>query len=178
MGGRPKQTKLPNPLNQPKREREAKRKEERVQQEQAEGEGAEQGQAEQDEREQAEQVQLQSKIPPFGDGSQILRDWTTSRPIDDPINQREDTCGSVVFTHLLQVSYNKDKPIAAHRKLSYQDLAHYIKGKTKKKEFSFRNPNIPINYIRSTGLHKDGIYHVPPLPDEKTGEHALLVVGK
>ncbi|XP_048605338.1 uncharacterized protein LOC125582923 [Brassica napus] len=88
----------------------------------------------------------------FGDGSSIQRDWTTSGLIGDPINQREDTCGSVVFTHLLQASYNKDKPIAQHRDLSYLVLANHIQSQTQAKGFSFRNLNIPINYIRNIGL--------------------------
>ncbi|WZZ39976.1 hypothetical protein YC2023_036235 [Brassica napus] len=101
---------------------------------------------------QAEPVEPQTKIPSFGDGSSIQRDWTTSGLIGDPINQREDTCGSVVFTHLLQASYNKDKPIAQHRDLSYLVLANHIQSQTQAKGFSFRNLNIPINYIRNIGL--------------------------
>ncbi|XP_020877210.1 LOW QUALITY PROTEIN: uncharacterized protein LOC110227450 [Arabidopsis lyrata subsp. lyrata] len=106
---------------------------------------------------QAQQVQPGSKIPLFGDGSRISRDWTTSGLLDDPIDQLEDKCGSVVFTRLLQASYNKDKLIAECRDLSYQDGTHYIKNKTGKKKFLFRNMNIPINikYINSDGLHKD-----------------------
>ncbi|CAA7047010.1 unnamed protein product [Microthlaspi erraticum] len=139
VGARPKPAKEPNPLNQTRQDREA--------QVQAEAEPAELFQAQQD---QAQQLLPASKILPFGDGSLFLGDWTPSGLISDPISQKE-----VVFAHLLQISYNKDKTVAQRRDLSYLDLAHHIKSQTKKKNFSFRNLNIPINYIREVGLYKD-----------------------
>ncbi|CAH8390737.1 unnamed protein product [Eruca vesicaria subsp. sativa] len=282
IGARPRSTKQPNPLNQPKRERQAQQRgrgqalrdrqgqqDGGIQDEQGEREQAgEQGRAGQAEqrgrgRRQAEQrgrghaeqrgrghaeqrgrgqaqqelegqlggrqavpVEPQTRIPSFRDGSIIQRDWTTSGLIGDPIDQKEDTCGSVVFTHLLQASYNKDKPIAQHRDLSYLGLANHIRSQTNSKVFAFRNLNIPINYIRSVGLkgkrarghgvpttghfeqQQDasrtfvydtlertplgiiinyfpvfgnvgmGIYHVPRALDDKTHEHALLVVAR
>lgn len=67
-----------------------------------------------------------------------------------------DTCGSVVFARLTQASYNKGRPISQHRNLSYLHLANHIRSITRKKEsFSFRNMNIPINFIRGEGLHRD-----------------------
>ncbi|KAL0674112.1 hypothetical protein Bca4012_002093 [Brassica carinata] len=161
LGARPRQSKQPNPLNQPRRDRQAHERG-RGQAQQGRGGQAQQvggRQAEQGRGGQAEQrgrgrgqAQLGHGRQSFGDGSSIQRDWTTSGLIGDPINQREDTCGSVVFTHLLQASYNKDKPIAQHRDLSYLVLANHIQSQTQAKGFSFRNLNIPINYIRNVGL--------------------------
>ncbi|KAL0785792.1 hypothetical protein Bca101_002038 [Brassica carinata] len=159
LGARPRQSKQPNPLNQPRRDRQAhERGRGQAQQgrggqaQQVGGRQAEQGRGGQAEQRGRGRGQAQLGHGRQVGGSSIQRDWTTSGLIGDPINQREDTCGSVVFTHLLQASYNKDKPIAQHRDLSYLVLANHIQSQTQAKGFSFRNLNIPINYIRNVGL--------------------------
>ncbi|KAF2580500.1 hypothetical protein F2Q68_00001532 [Brassica cretica] len=196
LGARPRQSKQPNPLNQPRRDRQAhERGRGQAQQgrggqaQQVGGRQADQGQAEQGRGGQAEQrgrgrgqAQLGHGRQSFGDGSSIQRDWTTSGLIGDPINQREDTCGSVVFTHLLQASYNKDKPIAQHRDLSYLVLANHIQSQTQAKGFSFRNLNIPINYIRNVGLRghvgTEGRPQVTLSNDKMLQEHLFMTLWR
>ncbi|XP_010424632.1 PREDICTED: uncharacterized protein LOC104709768 [Camelina sativa] len=162
IGKKPRQIKQPNLLNEPKREREARLKQE---QDQAQGEPAEQELAQQG---QGQPVGPASKIPPFGDGSRILRDYTPTGLFGDAIDQHEDTCCSVVITRLLQASYNKDRPLAEHRILSYRDLAEYIKGKNQNDKYAFRNLNIPIKYIRDVGLHRDNKISGPGVKGVKT----------
>ncbi|VVB07131.1 unnamed protein product [Arabis nemorensis] len=62
---------------------------------------------------------------------------------------------SVTQSINMKIMYNKDRPKAERRELSARDLAEYIKSRTKKEKFSFRNLNIPINYIRHTRLRRD-----------------------
>ncbi|KAF8048114.1 hypothetical protein N665_2673s0005 [Sinapis alba] len=194
IGARPKSSKEPNPLNQARRERDAQERggrqrgrgqRGRGQRGRGEGRGEAHEQGEERQVEEAhhqeaqEEPQPQSKIPPFNDGSEITIDWTTSDLFDDPIKQHADTCASVVFTRLTQAGYNKDKPIAQRRDLSYQHLANHIKSVTGKKEsFSFRNFSIAKDFIRENGLHRDEIYNVPGNRDERCEEHALLAVAK
>ncbi|RID43375.1 hypothetical protein BRARA_I00238 [Brassica rapa] len=194
IGAKPKSSKEPNPLNQARREREARergggrqrgrgqrgRGQEGIGEAHEEGEERQVEEAHQQEAQEEPQPQQPlSKIPPFNDGSEITRDWTTSDLFDDPIYQHADTCGSVVFARLTQAAYNKDRPIAQRRNLSYRHLANHIRSVTGKKEsFSFRNLSIPKNFIRDNGLHKDGIYEVPGDRDERFQEHALLAVAK
>ncbi|KAF8112200.1 hypothetical protein N665_0066s0073 [Sinapis alba] len=197
IGARPKSSKEPNPLNQARRERDAQerggRQRGRGQRGRGQrGRGEGRGEAhEQEEERQVEEAhhqeaqeepqpqEPQSKIPPFNDGSEITIDWTTSDLFDDPIYQHADTCASVVFTRLTQAAYNKDKPMAQRRNLSYQHLANHIKSKTgKKKSFSFRNFSIAKDFIRDDGIHRDEIYNVPGKRDDQCEEHALLAVAK
>ncbi|CAN8238697.1 unnamed protein product [Cochlearia groenlandica] len=155
-GGRPKSSKKPNELNQWKRDKKINQMQQEEEQDEEELLQEEEEQREEQEEVPEEAQNHESKIPSFGDNSTLIRDWTTTGLIDDPITQRDDTCGSVVFTRLLEISYNKDRPIAQRRELSYLDLANHIQSVTKKKEFSFRNLNLPMRYISAIGLHKDG----------------------
>ncbi|KAJ0264973.1 Uncharacterized protein HA466_0013540 [Hirschfeldia incana] len=59
---------------------------------------------------------------------------------------------------LTQAAYNRDKPIAQRRNLSYRHLANHIRSVTKKKEsFSFRNFSIAKDFIRNDGIHREGV---------------------
>ncbi|KAL0887054.1 hypothetical protein Bca101_011037 [Brassica carinata] len=189
IGGRPKSSKEPNPLNQARRdarERGGGRQRGRGQRgrgQEGRGDAHEKGEERQVEQAPQQEAQLQepqSKIPPFNDGSEITRDWTTSDLFDDPIKQHEvfffctHTCASVVFTRLTQAAYNKDKPIAQRRNLPYRHLANHIKSVTGKKEsFSFRNFSIAKDFIRDDGIHREGGY----IWKRRDNQNALLLTA-
>lgn len=61
-----------------------------------------------------------------------------------------------MFTRLTQAAYNKDKPTAQRRNLSYRHLANHIKSDIGKKEsFPFRNFSIQKDFTRDNGLRRD-----------------------
>ncbi|CAN6814364.1 unnamed protein product [Brassica oleracea] len=112
---------------------------------------------------QAEPVEPQTKIPSFGDGSSIQRDWTTSGLIGDPINQRL----------LIKRARGHGGTTTGHFEQRQDASRTFVYDTLERTPLGIVINNFPV--FEDVGM---GIYHVPLALDNVTPEHGLLVLAR